>query len=63
MKRSAGILPYKIIDKDIYIYLEHPGGPYWDGINEWSICKGEYKKDLRQLMKQQFVNLVKSQEL
>ena len=44
MKRSAGILPYKIIDNDIYIYLEHPGGPYWQGINEWSICKGEFKK-------------------
>ena len=41
MKRSAGILPYKIVDKKIYVYLEHPGGPYWQGINKWSICKGE----------------------
>ena len=42
MKRSAGILPYKIENKRMYVYLEHPGGPYWKGINKWSICKGEY---------------------
>jgi len=44
MKRSAGILPYKIIDNDIYVYLEHPGGPYWRGIEKYSICKGEFFK-------------------
>ena len=44
MRRSAGIIPYKIVDNDIYIYLEHPGGPYWKGINKWSICKGEFNK-------------------
>lgn len=43
MKRSAGILPYKIIDNKVYVYLEHPGGPFWKDINEWSLCKGEYK--------------------
>ena len=46
MKRSAGILPYKVIENKIYIYLEHPGGPYWDGVNEWSVCKGEYKRGI-----------------
>lgn len=45
MKRSAGILPYKIVDKKIMVYLEHPGGPYWQDKDEWSICKGEYKRD------------------
>lgn len=42
MKRSAGILPYKYIDNEIYVYLEHPGGPFWDGIDKWSVVKGEY---------------------
>ncbi len=45
MKRSAGILPYKIVDGKIMVYLEHPGGPYWENKDEWSICKGEYKKE------------------
>lgn len=42
MKRSAGILPYKYIDKELYVYLEHPGGPFWEGIDKWSVVKGEY---------------------
>lgn len=44
MKRSAGVLPYKIVDNNIYVYLEHPGGPYWKNIERYSICKGEYNK-------------------
>ncbi len=43
MKRSAGILPYKIVDNEIYVYLEHPGGPYLKGIERYSICKGEFE--------------------
>lgn len=42
MKRSAGILPYKIEDGHLKVFLEHPGGPFWKGIDKWSICKGEY---------------------
>lgn len=42
MKRSAGILPYKIEDGIIKVYLEHPGGPYWEQKDLWSICKGEF---------------------
>ena len=42
MKRSAGILPYKYIDNKLYVYLEHPGGPYYENRDIWSICKGEY---------------------
>lgn len=45
MKRSAGILPFKIEQNEIYVYLEHPGGPYWQDIDKWSICKGEYKDE------------------
>lgn len=43
MKRSAGILPYRVINNKVQVYLEHPGGPFWQGIDKWSICKGEYK--------------------
>lgn len=42
MRRSAGILPYKYIDNKLYVYLEHPGGPFWKGIDKWSVVKGEY---------------------
>ena len=42
MKRSAGILPYKIEDNELKVYLEHPGGPYFKGKDKWGICKGEY---------------------
>lgn len=45
MKRSAGILPYKIEDNKLKVYLEHPGGPYWQGKDRWSICKGEYTEE------------------
>lgn len=45
MKRSAGILPYKIVNGKVYVYLEHPGGPYWENKDLWSICKGEYSEE------------------
>ena len=45
MKRSAGILPYKYIDNELYVYLEHPGGPFWEGIDKWSVVKGEYNNE------------------
>lgn len=43
MKRSAGIITYKIEDDDIKVLLCHFGGPYWEGIDEggWSFSKGE----------------------
>ena len=43
--RSAGILPYKIENNEIYVFLEHPGGPFCEGKDVWSICKGEYTKE------------------
>lgn len=42
MKRSAGIIPYKIIDNKLYVYLERPGGPFCKNKNKWSVVKGEY---------------------
>lgn len=45
MRRSAGILPYKVVNNEIFVYLEHPGGPYWQGKDLWSICKGEYTNE------------------
>lgn len=45
LKRSAGILPYKYINNKLYVYLEHPGGPYYKNRDIWSICKGEYTKE------------------
>ena len=43
MKRSAGILVYRIQNKQIEVLLCHMGGPYWQGIDQggWSIPKGE----------------------
>jgi len=43
-KRSAGLLPYRVRDGRVEMFLVHPGGPFWarkdDGA--WSIPKGEY---------------------
>ncbi len=44
MKRSAGIVAYKIKNNQIYVFLAHMGGPYWQGINTWSILKGEHNR-------------------
>jgi predicted NUDIX family NTP pyrophosphohydrolase len=42
-KHSAGILPYRIKNNILQVYLAHPGGPFFaqkdDGY--WSIVKGE----------------------
>lgn len=43
LKRSAGILVYKIEDNVVKVLLSHFGGPFWKGIDKggWSIPKGE----------------------
>ena len=47
MKTSAGILPYRISDNVLEVFLVHPGGPFWkkkdNGI--WSVAKGEYEHE------------------
>ena len=47
MKKSAGILLYKFIDKTIFFLLVHPGGPFWKNkdLESWSIPKGEFTED------------------
>jgi predicted NUDIX family NTP pyrophosphohydrolase len=44
MKRSAGILLYKLAAGELHVLLVHPGGPYWarKDAGAWSIAKGEY---------------------
>ena len=46
MKRSAGILTYKIEDNVIKVLLCHFGGPYWKNtdIGGWTLSKGEVSK-------------------
>jgi predicted NUDIX family NTP pyrophosphohydrolase len=45
MKRSAGILLYKLAAAGPRILLVHPGGPFWakKDAGAWSIPKGEYE--------------------
>ncbi len=47
MKRSAGILVYRINNNRLEVLLCHMGGPYWKGIDQggWSIPKGEMSKE------------------
>ena len=42
MQKSAGVLIYKIEDKNIKVLLCHLGGPYWQNtdIGGWSLSKG-----------------------
>lgn len=48
LKKSAGILVYKIENNVIKVLLGHMGGPYWKNIDSgaWSIPKGEFKNEL-----------------
>ncbi len=45
MKRSAGILLYKLAAGEPRVLLVHPGGPFWarKDAGVWSIPKGEYE--------------------
>jgi len=46
MKKSAGILPYRIRDGQPEFFLVHPGGPFWKKKDAaaWSVAKGEYEE-------------------
>ena len=46
MKRSAGILLYRLVDGEPRVLLVHPGGPYGarKDAGAWTIPKGEYEK-------------------
>jgi predicted NUDIX family NTP pyrophosphohydrolase len=44
MRKSAGILLFRIKDQKPEVFLVHPGGPFWKGKDKgaWSIPKGEF---------------------
>ena len=43
-KRSAGLLMFRGRDKQLEVFLVHPGGPFWSNkdAGAWMIPKGEY---------------------
>jgi predicted NUDIX family NTP pyrophosphohydrolase len=43
-KRSAGLLMYRMVGRDVAVLLVHPGGQFWarKDLGAWSIPKGEY---------------------
>jgi predicted NUDIX family NTP pyrophosphohydrolase len=43
-KRSAGLLMFRRTNKELEVFLVHPGGPFWAGKDEgaWTVPKGEY---------------------
>ena len=47
MKQTAGLLLFKIVDKTVFFFLVHPGGPFWKNkdLESWSIPKGEFTND------------------
>lgn len=47
MRKSAGILLYRIKNKDVEFFLIHPGGPVWvnKDAGAWSIPKGEFTEE------------------
>jgi predicted NUDIX family NTP pyrophosphohydrolase len=42
-KQSAGILPYKFVNGQVFLFIAHPGGPFYRKKDNgyWSIVKGE----------------------
>jgi predicted NUDIX family NTP pyrophosphohydrolase len=47
VKKSAGILIYRFMNKQLQVLLAHPGGPLWKNkdAGAWSIPKGEFADD------------------
>ena len=45
-KQSAGILPYKYVDGQLFFFIAHPGGPFYRKKDEgaWNIVKGEIEE-------------------
>jgi predicted NUDIX family NTP pyrophosphohydrolase len=44
-KRSAGLLLFRRAPAGPEVFLIHPGGPFWQNKDSWSIPKGEYEAD------------------
>jgi len=47
LKKSAGILLYRLTNQILEVLLVHPGGPFWakKDLGAWSIPKGEFSDD------------------
>ena len=47
VKRSAGLLVYRIRGNGLEVFLVHPGGPFWakKDAGAWSIPKGEFETE------------------
>ena len=47
VKQSAGLLAFRKGVETEFVFLVHPGGPYWAkrDLGSWSIPKGEFKSD------------------
>jgi predicted NUDIX family NTP pyrophosphohydrolase len=59
IKTSAGLLMYKIRNKELLVFLVHPGGPFWQHKDKgvWGIPKGErdnLEDDLFDVAKREF---------
>lgn len=46
-RHSAGLLPYRIDDAGVRVFLAHMGGPFWarKDAAAWTIVKGEFDPD------------------
>lgn len=46
-KRSAGLVIYRRKERELEVFLVHPGGPLWakKDLGAWSIPKGEYSAE------------------
>jgi len=46
VKKSAGLLMFKIANDRLKVFIVHPGGPYWKDKDSgtWSIPKGEVEE-------------------
>ena len=44
VRRSAGLLVYRLREGELEVFLVHPGGPFWRNKDDgaWSLPKGEY---------------------
>jgi len=45
-KQSAGIIPYRIVKKQLFFFIAHPGGPFYRKKDNgfWTIVKGEIEE-------------------
>ena len=57
-KTSAAILPYRLSDGRLEVFLVHPGGPFWakKDLGAWSLAKGEFEppEDALEAAKREF---------